>query len=322
MPTSSRQQDWLSRLLDMITVKGRLEIRCSYGAPWQVAHEDSEPGEMPYHIILRGSAFLETPGMGAPRLLQAGDVVLLLHGSQHRLHDGSGFTPLPANTRDELNFSVSANAGTGDRLDMLCGRFVITPPHDRFIRDYLPGRLIVSTSNADQTLNTDTAAQLTNLVALMRGESSAQSLGGKAMLNALSAALFTLTLRLASESNDTPIGLLAMAGHPRLAPALTAIFNDPAHPWTLPELAELCNMSRATLIRQFQLKVGKSANAVLTDVRMTMAANELASTTVSTEVIADKVGYQSVAAFRRAFTQRMGMTPGDLRRSSHVENES
>ena len=70
----------------------------------------------------------------------------------------------------------------------------------------------------------------------MRQESLVASLGGNAMLDALSTALFTMTLRLASESADTPVGLLSMAGHPRLAPALTAIFNDPARAWTLPEL--------------------------------------------------------------------------------------
>lgn len=315
MTASSRQQDWLSRLLEMITVKGRLELRCAYGAPWQVVYEDSEPGEMPYHVVVRGSAILETPGLGAPRRLQAGDVLLMLHGSEHLLHDGSGISPPQASYRDELNLVVSENTGGGEPLEMLCGRFVIRPPHDRFIRDYLPGRLIVRT--ASQPSDTQTHTQLTHLLAVMRQESLVASLGGNAMLDALSTALFTMTLRLASESADTPVGLLAMAGHPRLAPALTAIFNDPARAWTLPELADLCNMSRATLIRHFQDKVGKSANAILTDVRMTMAANELTSTTLPTEAIAEAVGYQSVAAFRRAFTQRMGMTPGDIRRSRH-----
>lgn len=150
----------------------------------------------------------------------------------------------------------------------------------------------------------------------MRTESSANSLGGYAMLNALSAALFTLTLRMASESDEAPVGLLALAGHPRLAPALMAMFNDPTRPWTLPELATLCNMSRATLVRHFQEKVGRSANELLASIRMAIAANELKKPHLSTEAVAETVGYQSVAAFRRAFTQHMGMTPGDWRRST------
>ena len=77
------------------------------------------------------------------------------------------------------------------------------------------------------------------------------------MLNALSTAMFALVLRLASETEDAPRGLLALAGHPRLAPAVAALFNEPARAWSLPELARLCNMSRATLARQFQEKLGQ-----------------------------------------------------------------
>jgi AraC family transcriptional regulator, activator of mtrCDE len=125
-------------------------------------------------------------------------------------------------------------------------------------------------------------------------------------------------LRMGSESDTAPFGLLALAAHPRLAPALTAMFNEPAHPWTLPELARLCNMSRATLVRHFQDKVGHSASDLLTDIRMTLAANELKKPSTSTEIVAEIVGYQSLAAFRRAFTQRMGTTPGDWRRSART----
>ena len=307
--------DWLSRLLGMMTVRGQLELRCSYGAPWQVTYGDSVAGEMPYHIVLSGSAILETPGNGKPQNLVAGDIVMLPHGSSHILHDGSGARPRPARQREGMNLTISENKGTGARLDMLCGRFVLAAPHDRFVHAYLPARLVVRTS-AEQALgHGETSAQLSGLVALMRGESNIGNLGGYAMMNALSAALFTLALRMASESDEAPTGLLALAGHPRLVPALTVIFNEPARAWSLATLADLCSMSRATLIRHFQDKVGRSPNDLLTDVRMALAANELKKPDVSTEVVAETVGYSSVGAFRRAFTHHMGMTPADWRRS-------
>jgi len=312
--------DWLSRLLGMMTVRGQLELRCAYGAPWQVVYSDSAAGEMPYHIILSGSAVLETPGMGKPQQLCAGDIVMLTHGSAHILHDGGGARPKPARHREELNLIISENNGSGPRLDMLCGRIVLAPPHDRFIRAYLPTRLVIRTST-DGARRGDAQAQLEGLVALMRTESSAGNLGGYAMMNALSAALFALALRVAGEagergeSGEAPTGLLALAGYPRLAPALAVIFNEPAHAWTLTELAELCSMSRATLIRHFQDKLGRSPNDLLTDVRMALAANELKRPGVSTEAVAESVGYQSVAAFRRIFTQHLGMTPADWRRA-------
>jgi AraC family transcriptional activator of mtrCDE len=311
----SPPMDWLSRLLEMMTVRGQLELRCSYGAPWQVIYGDSDPGEMPYHIVLSGSAILETPGSGRPQNLCAGDIVMLTHGSAHILHDGGGARPKPSRERAGLNLTISENRGAGPRLDMLCGRIVLAPPHDRFIRAYLPARLVIRTSTAEGSGHGETLAQLNGLVALMRGESVADNLGGYAMMNALSAALFALALRTASESDEAPIGLLALAGQPRLAPALAAIFNDPARAWTLSELAALCNMSRVTLIRHFRDKVGRSPNSLLTDVRMALAANELKKPGISTEVVAETVGYQSVAAFRRAFTQHSGMTPAEWRRS-------
>ncbi len=151
----------------------------------------------------------------------------------------------------------------------------------------------------------------------MRTESAGDRAGGRAILNALSSALFTLVLRAASESGKAPEGLLALAGHPRLAPAIAAMFADPARPWKLPDLADLCGMSRATFMRQFQDKLGRSALDFLTDLRMSLAANELKKPAISTEAVAETVGYQSVSAFRRVFAERMGMTPGEWRRLAH-----
>jgi AraC family transcriptional activator of mtrCDE len=309
--------DWLSRFLDMVPVRGHLDLRCLYGAPWRVAQERAEPGEMPYHVVLAGTALLEDPAGGPPRRLTAGDILLLPHGGAHTLHDGSGASATPARARAALNLTVSENAGTGERLDMLCGRFVIAPSHERLLRDYLPPWLVVQTASQGAPMErTGTSAQLASLVALMRSESAVDSLGGHAMLNALSTALFALTLRLASEAEEAPAGLLALAGHPRLAPVLAALFHEPARPWTLPELARLCHMSRATLARHFQESLGRSASDLLADIRMTLAANELKKSSASTGAVAEAVGYQSEAAFQRAFKQRMGVTPARWRRAA------
>jgi AraC family transcriptional activator of mtrCDE len=310
--------DWLSRFLEIIPVSGRLELRCLYGAPWRVVYEPSPPGEMPYHVVLGGRAIVESADGGPSHELAAGDMVLLTHGSAHVLHDGSGRAPGRVRGRENrLGVVISENAGPGDRLDMLCGRFMLAPQHERLVRDYLPSTLVVRGAASGGDRPTPAAlAQVTRLVELMRLESTAESLGGAAMLNALSAALFTLALRLAGESDEAPLGLLALAGDSRLAPALTAMLEAPAHPWTLPELARLCHMSRATLARHFQDRVGRSASDLLTDIRINVAADELKNLSVSVEAVGEKVGYRSIGAFRQAFRQRMGMSPADWRRSA------
>ncbi len=308
------QVDWLSQLLQMIDVTGRLEVRCIYGAPWRVAWDQSAPHEIPYHVILKGRAILEDPQSGSFRELVSGDILLLPHGSAHVLHDGSGHVPgLTHNRQGSAGWMLSENDGKGERLDMLCGRFSIGSPHDRIIRDYLPASLVVRSMDGEEGAMS-ASQDLANLVALMRMESTGDKPGGNAMLNALSFALFTLILRAASESEQSPAGLLALAGHPRLAPAISAMFAHPARSWNLSDLADLCSMSRATFMRHFQSSLGRSANDLLTDIRISLAANELKKLTMTTEAVADSVGYRSVAAFRRVFTDRMKMTPGEWRR--------
>jgi len=314
--------DWLSRLLEMMPVRGHLDLRCLYGAPWRIAQGRAAAGEVPYHVVLSGSAVLEGPAGGPPKRLMAGDILLLPDGGAHVLHDGSGAPAAPARNRAGLNLTISENAGKGERLNMLCGRFVLTAPHDRLLRDYLPLQLIVRTAGKSAAEGRSaTGAQVTSLVALMRTEADVENLGGHAMLNAFSAALFTLALRHASESDQAPTGLLALAGHPRLAPALVAMFQEPGRPWTLPMLARLCGMSRATMARQFQDKLGRSASDLLTDIRMTIAGNELRKPSGSTAAVAEMIGYRSEAAFQRAFKQRMGTTPAQWRRMARPERE-
>src|ERR1700722_15761231 len=304
--------DWLSRLFEMMPVRGRLDLRCSYGAPWRIDQGPCEANLIPYHAVLAGSATLEDPAGGRPLQLKAGDILLLPGNPRHVMHDASGATPLPARNRAALHFTISENLGSDERLDLLCGHFAITQPHDRLLRSYLPRRLVVHAGpHAGQK---ETAAQLAGLVSLMRSQTADDHLGGLAMLNALSTAMFALVLRLASEADDAPRGLLALAGHPRLAPAVAALFNDPARAWSLPELARLCGMSRATLARQFQEKFGRSASDLLTDIRMTLAANELKKSSLSTGAVAEAVGYQSEAAFQRAFKGYMGVTPAQWRK--------
>jgi AraC family transcriptional regulator, activator of mtrCDE len=287
--------DWLSRLFEMMPVRGGLDLRCNYGAPWRIDQGPGEANEIPYHAVLTGSATLEDPVGGRPLQLKAGDILLL-----------------PGNPRHVMHFTISENLGSDERLDLLCGHFAVMPPHDRLLRSYLPPRLVVhADTDAGQR---ETAAQLAGLVSLMRSETADDHLGGRAMLNALSTAMFALVLRLASETAAAPRGLLALAGHPRLAPAVAALFNEPARAWSLPELARLCNMSRATLARQFREKLGRSASDLLTDIRMTLAANELKKSSLSTGAVAEAAGYQSEAAFQRAFKGYIGITPAQWRR--------
>ncbi|MFH2719519.1 AraC family transcriptional regulator [Enterobacter hormaechei] len=309
------QQDWLSHLLDMISVTGQLEVRCAFGGPWRVVYEHAATGEIPYHIVTAGKAILENPSDGTSQELHSGDIVLLPHGAAHVLHDGSGLAPLKPKQSASSSLIISENDGVGAHLDMLCGRFLVPAPYHVLVERYLPERLVVSTQSMPG--GDELRSQISGLVNLIRFEAQVTHLGARAMLNALSTALFTLTLRAASsDGSDNLRGLLQLAADKRLAPALFAILDSPSTNWTLPQLAEICLMSRSTFIRQFEKKLGKSALDLLTDIRMGVASEELLRSGSSTEAIAEMAGYSSVAAFRRKFRERIGMTPGEWRKQA------
>ncbi|WP_158804300.1 AraC family transcriptional regulator [Acidisoma sp. L85] len=309
--------DWLSHLFTMMPVSGRLDLRCLYGAPWRIDQAAADIGGIAYHAPLAGSVILEDPQRGLSHRLDSGDILLVPSGLAHSLYDGSGAPPGPASSRPGLNMVFSENAGSGERLDMLCGHFFTSLQHNRVLRAYLPPLLIVrGERHVDVQGQGTVGVQVSSLLSLMRSETENESLGGDALLNALSTALFTLTLRLASTDDAAPAGLLALAAHPRLSPALTAMFEDPAHSWTLPELSRLCNMSRATFARYFQRNLGHSAADLLLDIRMILASNELKKPSSSVASVAETVGYQSEAAFQRVFKQKMGITPAQWRRAS------
>src|SRR5258708_2627851 len=182
--------DWLSRLFEMMPVRGRLDLRCSYGAPWHIDQGPGEANEVPYHAVLAGSATLEDPAGGRPLQLKTGDILLLPGNPRHVMHHASGGPPLPAPHRASLNFPITENLGSDERLHLLGGQFAIAPPHDRLLRSYLPPRLVVHAGG--QAGQKETAAQPAGLASLMRSESADEHLGRRAILDALSAAIVVL----------------------------------------------------------------------------------------------------------------------------------
>jgi AraC family transcriptional activator of mtrCDE len=305
--------DLLSRLLSLIPVSGRLEVRCRFGAPWEINQGMAGGREIPYHVLLSGSAILEDEN-GPPERLVAGDIVLLPAGSAHRIHDGSGATPGPEIEHRDASVAMLENHGAGTMANILCGRFLLGAVPDRLLRDHLPGRLVVHSAHEDdKTARPAAGTRLTRLIELMNEEAMDQGAGSETFVNHLSAALFALTLRFATEGAQPPRGLLALAGRPRLQPAISAMFEQPGEPWTLEQFAALCNMSRATFVRQFQESIGRSATDVLTEVRMTIAGKMLLQTEGSVAEVGEAVGYQSDAAFQRVFRRQIGVTPSRWR---------
>jgi AraC-like DNA-binding protein len=109
--------------------------------------------------------------------------------------------------------------------------------------------------------------------------------------------------------NDAPSGWYHAQADPRLNAALEAIHNDPAHPWTVPELAAISGMSRATFARLVPRLLGQGPMQYLTDWRMTLARDLLRTDHATLAQIAAWIGYASPYAFATAFHRHHGQPP-------------
>ena len=141
-----------------------------------------------------------------------------------------------------------------------------------------------------------------------------------AMLAKLSEVFFAEMLRrYQRELPPGQTGWLAGARDPSVGRALTLLHNKHAHPWTIAELAREVGVSRTVLAERFRHFLGEAPMAYLTRWRLRLGARSLTSTTQSVAQIAEEVGYESEAAFNRAFKREYALPPAKYRRTAKTD---
>lgn len=307
--------DTLSRLLQLYPVRTTLDIRCHFGAPWQLPEPTSAPGAVRYHMIVSGDALMDTHGERGV-VLQAGDIVVFPRGSAHTLHAGRG-KALPGQVvaaGDDLLVRVG-NGGAGAPTDILCGQFHFDAAASAALLPSLPETLLVRTAGRADF------AGLQALMTMLQVETDTTRPGAHAVVTQLSSALFALLMRAWLEQQDaaaTP-GLFTLLASPRLQRALHCMLAEPARAWSLAQLADACHLSRTTFARLFRAAAGATPGEILTRTRMAHAAHLLAGRQQTVAAVAEAVGYQSEASFNRIFKRHFGIGPGLHRRQARPD---
>jgi AraC family transcriptional activator of mtrCDE len=310
--------DLMSRLLALTPVRGTLDTHCQFGAAWRIDVRAATEREFAWHLLLSGTAVLEDND-GPPVQMEAGDIVLFPAGGAHVLHDGSGEPAAAPTFIKGAGFDVVRN-GDGEIIELLCGRFLLPSAPRQLLREYLPARLLVHSRPETHARLADDP--LVRVMQLMHEEVTEQKSGCRSVISHLCGALFVLTLRFASNHIEAPRGLLALANQAHLRPAIDAMLDEPGKSWTLPDLAALCHLSRATFLRNFNETTGGSASDLLSEIRMAIAGRCLVQTRLPIETISKEVGYWSKAAFQRAFKRHAGITPARWRQIHASEHSS
>jgi AraC family transcriptional activator of mtrCDE len=300
--------DALSRLIQLARLQGQLDLRCQFAGGFAVDHAPARPGEAWFHLVLDGGCVIEAEG-AKPLSLATGDLAIFPRGAEHRVRDCNDTAQrAPLRLEHDGLLPVRRNTDGTPELDLLCGRFLYAPASAGLLLSALPSALKVSLRDAAgmETLRA--------LVTLLRVEAGRQQPGALAVITALVQALFALALRAHAEGDARHAGLLPLLADARLGAAVRAMLAEPARPWTLEELGRIAAMSRASFARHFGERAGMTPGECLARLRMQIAGDLLLHSRRRTGDIGQDVGYQSEAAFGKAFRHYMGTTPARFRR--------
>jgi AraC-like DNA-binding protein len=314
--------DALSETLRVVRLVGAIFIDARFSAPWcyqspcadRVAHllEPSADRVVIFHLITEGSCWVEIDG-AAPMRLDAGDVVLLTQGDAHLMSSQPGLPPARGGASLEAVVSrrpgVLRHGGGGAATRIVCGYLACDARLAKMLLGGLPPVLRVPLRGSGS------GAWLEASVRYALAEARSPRAGGAGVLAKLAEVLFIEVLRLYMQQEDAGTsGWLAGVRDRSVGAVLAAMHRQPAHPWTLAELARHAGTSRSVLAERFQSLVGCSPMQYLTQWRMTLAANLLRHGNAPLARIAADVGYQTDTAFSRAFRREYGVPPATWRR--------
>jgi AraC-like DNA-binding protein len=297
--------DLLASLRMTTLVYGRIEL----GAPWGLRFPEL-PDAASLYLLVRGSAVLELVS-GEVTLLSAGDVALLPDGGSHTLRDQRG-SPLHELSVDSCRGAPSGKpvhvGGQGAQTSLVAGTFRYGSGRRFPLFQTLPPVIHISASDPNAS------PWLSSTVQLLIAESAARSPGGTVVVSRLVDVLFVQALRTFILGNDCKESGLRALGDPQLGRALQLVHERPTEAWTVEGLARAVGLSRSAFAERFSGLVGQPPLEYIARWRMTKAAELLRESDLPLGTVAARAGYQSEAAFSRAFKRHEGTPPATYRR--------
>lgn len=337
--TDSWQETLVDDLLGSILVGSSFFFRVALGAPWglsldanayraasaqfrRMKYPSREPGQVvggrivPFHIVAAGSCWLQV-GRQPSTQLTAGDFVVLPQEDAHVLRDepttrAIGLLELVKASPPTLNGVLDAR-GTGLTTRLVCGGMRFENARTNALLAALPPLIFVK-GNEDGG-----APWLRLTIQHAIDELDSDRPGAEAVVGRLADILFIGAVRSYLEENlaSAESGWLAAVRDKQIGRAIALLHNHPAKPWTVEMLADQVALSRSALANKFTRLVGEPPLHYLTRVRLDAAARRLRGTNDKLLVIAAAAGYDSAAAFTRAFQRYVGVSPREYRRAQH-----
>jgi len=304
--------DPLDDVFAAMHVRSALYARLEARAPWGLDLAGGEAAR--FGMVVRGSCLLEVKGRRGAVPLAAGDCYVLAHGTQYVLRDQPRTPTVSCASvvRDRVGGVVELG-GSGTPATILCGWFYFDQEAARPLLDLLPQLLHVRMDQAR-------AQALQGTLQLLAMETGEPGLGSGLVVSRLADILFVQAVRAhAAAAGEGDAGWLGALSDARVGPALRAMHKDIAKPWTVDELAGAANLSRSAFAQRFRERVGQAPLEYLTRWRMFKAGHMLRQGGAALGEVAQSVGYESEAAFSKAFKRTIGSAPGTWRSAQRAQ---
>lgn len=306
--------DPLGEALHMLRMTGMFYCRSELTAPWGLFMPPM-PGCLWFHALTSGSCVLTGSGVGTLRL-SAGDFALIPHGRGHRIGTSAGqrtpdVTELPQTMLSE-RYSLLEYGGGGEASTLICGVVRFEQAAGVDLAEVLPPIIhLRAAAGGGEWVETTL-----KMIAL---EAQRLRPGGETIITRLADILVIHAVRAWLEGEGpTHRGWLSALRDPSIGRALTLINRAPSEPWTVESLAKQLGMSRSAFSARFTDWVGEPPMKYVARQRMRAAAARLQERRQTVAELAAEAGYQSEAAFSRAFKRMLGVSPGQSRRQSEA----
>lgn len=317
--------DALSEVLKALKLNSGIFLEAEFTAPWCI---DSAPGRddirhiLPdaehvtlYHLLTEGRCRARIPGAGETVDLEVGDLIMFPHGDGHRMGSDLQLSPVPAETlvvpAASGGLARVDYGGGGARTRFVCGFLECDSRLCKPLLDALPRMLKVPLGNGPA------ASWIIDTLRRGAAETHAPRAGTDAVLAKLSELLFVEAMRYYLESlSDGERGWFAGLRDPQISRVLTLMHAAPERAWTVDELGREAGLSRSSLSERFAVLIGEPPMQYLTRWRLALAGRALKERRDPVVRIAANVGYESEAAFNRAFKREFGLPPAAWRRQN------
>ena len=304
--------DPLGEALHFLRMSGVFYCRSEFTAPWGLALPAFEDCLM-FHAVTSGRCVLDVEGAAA-HVLQPGGFALVPHGAGHRLASESGVAAaklfdLP---REQVSdrYEILRHGGGGTRTTVICGVVRFDHPAAEQLVALLPRVIAVDAWSSPEV------EWIQSTLRLMASEARELRPGGETVITRLSDILVIQAIRSWIASDPAAqTGWLGALQDKQIGHAVALIHREPERPWTVESLANEVAMSRSAFAARFTELVGEPAMHYVARWRMHVALTWLKEKDAPVSEMASRLGYESEAAFSRAFKRFLGFRPGAVRRA-------